>query len=238
MASAAAGIVAIAVMVAPSPGLADSLPSAPFAWQGQAWCPSYHAYWGCDSAQSPVQFSVSFSPQQVATRWYVSLQMNSTATVSGAINTYGYETWTPPVTLTETINLPCDTFGQIENWPAFWAVGTVGPYPSNGEIDIMEGLNGQPTWGYHYVNAAGQNDSRGGVVPGNWCGTHTYAITWTASAIIWTWDGAQVGQVTSADIGVPIVSDPMYVIDDYGAGSAGGPTAPSVAMKVISFSAS
>ncbi|MBV8937896.1 MAG: hypothetical protein JO095_19130 [Alphaproteobacteria bacterium] len=108
----------------------------------------------------------------------------------------------------------------------------------------MEGLNngapgtGYAYWYYHYLDAQGLPAQIGGQVPGNWCGEHTFAADYGTGAITYYYDGNQVGQVTAAEIGVPLVSDPMNVIMDYGAGGYGGPTTPGAVMNVNSFSAS
>jgi Glycosyl hydrolases family 16 len=214
--------------------------SAPFSWQNEEWCPSYHGYNGCDTTQNPSQFTVSFAPSQVSESGSgVSLSMNNAATSSGAINTSGEETWTAPTTFTARITLPCNIGGQIVNWPAFWAVGTTGTWPAHGETDVLEGLGGKATWTYHYASSSGQNAQVSGTPAGNWCGTHTYTANWQSSSITFTWDGRQVGQVTSSQIGVPIASGPMYAIFDYGASPVyGGPTTGGVAMRILSYSAS
>lgn len=211
--------------------------SAPFSWQLVNWCPSYHSYDGCDTTQSPSQFTVSFAPSQVSESGPgILLTMNNAATSSGAINTYGEETWTPPTTFTATITLPCNASGQIVNWPAFWTVGTIGTWPAHGEVDILEGLGGKATWTYHYANASGQNAQVGGAPGGNWCGTHTYSANWQSSSITFIWDGRQVGKVTGSQIGVPIASDSMYAIFDYGASPVyGGPTVGGATMTLRSF---
>jgi hypothetical protein len=212
---------------------------APISWQNNVWCPSYHSYNGCDTTQKASQYTVSFAPSQVSiVGSSILLHMNSAATLSGAINTFGEETWTAPTTFTATMTLPCNVTGQIVNWPAFWVVGTTGTWPAHGETDILEGLGGKATWTYHYVNSSGQNAQVSGAPAGNWCGTHTYAANWQSSSITFTWDGRKVGQVSSSQIGVPIAADPMYAIFDYGASpSNGGPTTAGVAMSVLSYSA-
>jgi hypothetical protein len=237
----AAPAVAVTPVAQAFPASASGTPaSAPFSWQNQQWCPSYHSYNGCDSIQNPSQYSVSFSPAQVSesSRSGVQLTMNRSATSSGAINTWGKETFNSPATFAATITLQCNSHGQILNWPAFWTVGTVGSWPADGEIDILEGQGGHATWSYHYVDASGNNAVQTGTPSGNWCGTHAYSASWQGSSITFTWDGRQVGQVTSNEIGVPIVSDQMYVIFDYGASPTyGGPTAAGASMGVLSFAA-
>jgi hypothetical protein len=231
---------AVMTLLAGLPAASASV-TAPFAWGGVTWCPSYHTYNGCNTVQSPPQYTVSFDPAQVSDSGLpasVNLTMNAAATASGAFNTWGNKTWTPSATWTEAINVPCNSAGKIENWPAFWTVGTVGSWPADGEIDIFEGLQGNATWTVHYLNAQGWSAAITATVPGNWCGTHTYSATWTTSAITFTWAGRQVGQVTAAQMGVPMFTDPQYAINDYGAGIYGGPTTGGAVMQVQNFWAS
>src|SRR5450755_2019099 len=164
------------------------------------------------------------------------LKMNAGATETGAFNTQTYETFSAPATISEQIDLPCNIGGQIENWPAFWLV-TTGSWPAGGEIDVMEGLHGYAAWHYHYLSSSGVSSQVGGAVSGfSGCGTHTYQVNWTTSAITFYYDGTQVGQVTSAEIGVPLASGPMYVINDYAASPTyGGPTTGNVNVQVLNF---
>jgi Glycosyl hydrolases family 16 len=215
-------------------------PSAAFSWQNKQWCPSYHNYWGCDTVQKPVQYSVSFAPSQVsASGQVISLRMNSAAKLSGAINTFGIETWNAPTIFIAKLTLPCNATGQIVNWPAFWVVSNGAGNGAQGETDILEGLGGKATWTYHYLNSSGQHADISGAPAGNWCGTHTYEANWKTSSITFTWDGKNVGRVSSSQIGVPIALGPMYAIFDYGASPVyGGPTTANVTMKLLKYSAS
>lgn len=210
-------------MAVPVPAQAAVTP-ATFAWDGQSWCPSYQEQSGCASTQHPKQYSVSFAPSQVSEQnGYIKLALNQEAGVSGAFNseskfTVGVNQW-----VHVKLDLTCVN-GVVSNWPAFWLDGTAGPWPAHGEIDVMEELKAGPAWHYHYVNAAGQDKQVGATVPGNWCGWHAFGVNRLPNQIEFHWDGKLVGDVTAAQIGVPLVTDPMYVIFDYGASTtAGGP---------------
>jgi hypothetical protein len=244
--TAAAAVMSMALVFAVAEPVSASNPlPAPFSWSGYSWCPTYQAQYGCDTIQSPAQYTVSFDPAQVrqATNGTndILLLMNSTSTKSGAFNSRVNETWTPPVTFQETIYLPCNSLNQIENWAAFWMDGTVGSWPAHGEIDVAEGLRGVVKSAYHYLNSSGQNAQVQFAPAGNFCGWHTYKVHWTSSTITFYYDGAQIGQLAKScsspckSIGVPIATDPMYVLNDYGAGSNGGPTTPSVIMHIHGF---
>jgi Glycosyl hydrolases family 16 len=225
-----------------SPAKAGISVSAPFTWEGVSWCPTYREDSGCDKTQkNGTGSSAAFYPSQVT--WekslnFISLKMNPSASKTGAFNTQESEAWNAPAKLSEQINLPCNVFGRIENWPAFW-LDTTGSWPAGGEIDVMEGLSGSVGWHYHYLNRFGANSAVGSTLPGfNACGTHTYSVDWTTSAITFYYDGRQVGRVTPSEIGVPIASGPMYVVNDYAASSFfGGPTAGNVSMEVLKFTA-
>jgi Glycosyl hydrolases family 16 len=222
------------------PGHAGTSVGAPFTWEGNTWCPSYRGSNGCDNVQqSGTNSSASFYQSQVSSTGisnHILLKMNPDATESGAFNTQKYETWSAPATFSEQINLPCNYAGEIDNWPAFWLV-TTGAWPEGGEIDVVEGLNGAAAWHYHYLNSAGMKSSVGAVVSGfSGCGTHTYRVNWTTSAITFFYDGRQVGKVTPSEIGVPIAPGPMYVINDYAASPTyGGPTTGNATMQVLNF---
>jgi hypothetical protein len=242
-AAATAPVTALARPAAVRPDI-----SGPFTAGTQSWCPSYHTYLnGCNGTDTPSSpaYANNFSPAQVSVSGStISLAMNPAATSSGAVNTYSLagpsEQPATPFTISESITLPCNSSGQVYNWPAFWTVGTGGtgkPWPYEGEIDIIEGLSGVPTWSYHYDNpATGAADDRAGSPAGSYCGTHTYEAKVTAAQLSIVWDGKTVGTVTAAEIGEPITSDPQYIINDYGTlPGSGGPVQGSETMRVASF---
>lgn len=229
---AAAALLATAVTTA-APAAAAT---GPLNWNGATWCPTYPypAWNGCNAIQSPTHYSVTFDPAQVTLandEW--TLAMNQAATSSGSVTTQSQTTYPLGSSWAEQINVPCNSSGQIENWPAFWTVSANGiSRQADGEIDVFEGLNGRATWTVHYLNAAGKAAQIYGMPAGDWCGTHTYAATWTADEITVTWDGTQVGQVTPAEMGVPMFTDSQVLINDYAAGSYGGPVVGGVSMIV------
>ena len=245
-AAAIAAVVAGAVIgiITPfAPAYASTTPSAPFSWEGASWCPNYYGskYGGTCGAPTlaGTGSSAVFYPSQVSysgSTQPIYLDMNAKATESGAFNTETQETWSAPATLSEQINLPCNKADQVENWPAFWLV-TTGSWPAGGEIDVMEGLNGTIQWHYHYLSASGVSSAVGGTFAGfSGCGTHTYQVNWTTSAITFYYDSHNAGSVTPAEIGVPIAAGPMFLVNDYAASSAyGGPTVGNTKMEVIQF---
>jgi beta-glucanase (GH16 family) len=217
--------------------------TGPFMWDGVSWCPNYYSNTGCNATTSTYTTgsSAPFYPSQVITNGTsgtISLDMNQAATETGAFNTETTQLYYAPATFSEQITVPCSRGSKIDNWPAFWLV-TNGSWPAGGEIDVMEGLSGRVYWHYHYLNAAGQDASVDGPGNGfNGCGTNTYEVNWTTSAITFYYNGQNVGSVTPAEIGVPIASGPMFVVNDYAASSEyGGPTVGGVSMQVADFTA-
>ncbi len=108
------------------------------------------------------------------------------------------------------------------NWPAFWADGT-GTWPTTGENDVVEGLNGHDC--YHFHSTLG---GPGGCATlssnGGW---HVFAADWRPGIVNYYYDGNLVGTLTSG-----ITSSPMYLILNLGVGGYGGPIATPSDMLV------
>jgi beta-glucanase (GH16 family) len=113
------------------------------------------------------------------------------------------------------------TGGVMANWPAIWADGQ--NWPTDGEIDVMEGLGGQACWHFHYTGG-GPGGCASGTYFGGW---HTFAANWEPGAITYYYDGVQVGRLTSG-----ITSAPEYLILANSTGQWGGPTLTPATMRV------
>ena len=53
------------------------------------------------------------------------------------------KSWTHGLFVVDLNHMPSSSTGGCGTWPAFWTLGS-GPWPNNGEIDIIEGANDQP----------------------------------------------------------------------------------------------
>jgi hypothetical protein len=219
--------------------------TGPFTLDGNTWCPSYQAQYGCERTQSPSQYSVSFAASQVTLHGSAAnLTMNSAAGASGAFNdnTYGSEYISDDEQVWANINVPCDSAGDVENWPAFWLDGTKGGWPAHGEIDIAEGLGGHMWWHYWFLNSSGVKESVGGEYTGDDCGSQWYSVNRTPDELYFYLASKLAGTVIGGDgtggIGVPLATDPMYAIFDYAAGKWGGPTTNGAVMAVSGYGTS
>ncbi len=89
------------------------------------------------------------------------------------------------------------TGGTIYNWPAWWTDGQ--SWPSNGEIDIAEGL-GTLTSNYHSSNGANNSST----IPGTWSGGfHSYGVDRTPGMNYIYWDGKLIRSYATQDNGAP-----------------------------------
>jgi hypothetical protein len=118
------------------------------------------------------------------------------------------------------VYLPGDN-GSIANWPAFWANGQ--SWPTTGEDDVMEGLDGSACWSFHNSQGGLTNGCLRNIEPG-W---HTFASDWEPGSLTYYYDGVEVKSLTTG-----ITSSPMYIILGNGVhANEAGVTEPD-AMKV------
>jgi hypothetical protein len=118
------------------------------------------------------------------------------------------------------IDLPASG-SKIANWPAFWADGQ--DWPTDGEMDIMEGLGGSACYHFHDTSGA-----PGACVSGNYTGWHTFGANWQPGSVTYYYDGVEVGQITTG-----ITSEPMFLMLENSTGSYGNlPVTTPSDMKV------
>lgn len=96
-------------------------------------------------------------------------------------------------------------------WPAFWMLPEPLSWPP--EIDILENLGQDTNVAYftnHFTGPDGKHFSKGSGkvnVPDISADFHTYAVEWSADAIIWFFDGVEKFRSSA---GVP--QQPMYLL--------------------------
>jgi Glycosyl hydrolases family 16/CARDB len=100
---------------------------------------------------------------------------------------------------------------QIANWPAWWMDGQ--NWPTDGEIDVLEGLAGTAQWHFHNPSGAPGGDAGPG-----YTGWHVFAMLWQPGSVTYYYDGVQVGRLTSG-----ITASPMYLVLGNQVGQWGGP---------------
>lgn len=113
--------------------------------------------------------------------------------------------------------------GVIAHWPAWWLDGQ--HWPTDGEIDIMEGLSGHAAWHYHYDSGGGSDGHPIGGNINTSPGTHVYGANWYPGHLDFYYDGTKVASASNASLsgGATISSSPMYLIFNHDAGSQSGP---------------
>ncbi|GGP63118.1 glycoside hydrolase family 16 protein [Saccharothrix coeruleofusca] len=124
------------------------------------------------------------------------------------------------------------TYGRVEArmkmprgkgiWPAFWMLGSDinngVPWPSSGEIDIMEFLGHQQNTVYGTIHGPGYSGAEGiGMAyngPNFADGFHTFAVDWTPNSIAWSVDGHVYQRRTPADLGGDrwVFDKPFFII--------------------------
>jgi beta-glucanase (GH16 family) len=105
-------------------------------------------------------------------------------------------------------------------WPAFWMLGTVGGWPSQGEIDIMEGKGRMPQW----TSGAFHSSQGTPVVSGNYtmpAGTgnvhdsfHIFAVEWSTDSIRWYFENVNFLTLTkAAHPGIPLDNNFYFILN-------------------------
>ncbi len=141
---------------------------------------------------------------------------------SGMINSYNKFDFTYGF-IQASIYLPGNSSGTIYNWPAWWSDGQGLNWPTDGELDVVEGLGGQACFHFHSPSGA-----PGGCVSSNYTGWHTYGANWQPGSVTYYYDGTEVGQINSGITSVPQFLVLNLAVDN----SNGGPISVPSTMKV------
>ena len=134
---------------------------------------------------------------------------------SGAVQTKNKKAWQGPTRVCVSAKLPGGGNGI---WPAHWLLPTTKCWPTNGEIDIMEMINGDGvlhgTYHWSKNNTCNQNSMHGGEtkLPNDWFETfHEYAVEYDMTQISFFVDGKMYNKVTTED-GAVFHDVPYYVL--------------------------
>jgi beta-glucanase (GH16 family)/transcriptional regulator with XRE-family HTH domain len=132
----------------------------------------------------------------------------------------------------QTKGLFQSTYGRIEAriklpagdglWPAFWALGAAGSWPTAGEIDVMENIGSDPSKIYGSIHGP-QAGSHGGYrltaeehSPVSLAaGFHTYGVDWSPKKIVFTLDGIPYATRTPASLSSSqgwVFNKPFYLL--------------------------
>ncbi|WP_194904628.1 glycoside hydrolase family 16 protein [Catenulispora rubra] len=146
----------------------------------------------------------------------------SSSALTGGIVSTGPGYATNPVTLSPGDAVEAEVYASpgskgITNWPAFWLDGQ-DPWPSNGEIDAMEGLDGSACYHIHWGTPANPQ-AAGGCPTGDHTGWHTYGADWQADGtVVFYYDGTEVGSEYLN------TASPQYIVLDLASANDSGAT--------------
>ena len=147
-----------------------------------------------------------------------------TTNTNGTGGSSGFE-FSPPAAYEARIYLPPSPLagdnGGVDNWPAFWSDGQ--NWPTTGEIDVVEGLNGYAAYHVHESSNPGGVGSNVGSVSA-YAGWHTFGAYWTAGHVQFYYDGVSVGSLSTDSF-----TGPHYLIFDY---TSSGPPDAGLTMLV------
>jgi hypothetical protein len=205
---ATAAVIFIALLVASPAAFAQGTQhcgGAPSRLNGQRL--TFDDEFACDSSLKAVwhQGVINFAPFDTANVALSGGTLGLTVNAAGGalVSTY------PAFSFTYgTVEVRADipyVGSTVVDWPAIWMLGTPNSY-AGGEIDVTEGLSGLLCFTVHDAT----NDYTGGCASGTYAGWHTYAATWTPTAVTFRYDGTLVGTITQ-----DITGSPMYLaLDD------------------------
>ena len=145
---------------------------------------------------------------------------------SASVNTRGKHAW-----LYGRFEIRAKIDTRLGSWPAFWTLGLQGPWPANGEIDIMEYYRGMVLANIAWAGgAAGRGGSgatwstvrtRTNGLPADWSEKfHTWRMDWDENSIKLFLDDVQVN---SQDLSKTINSPPQTGRVGRGGGGRGLP---------------
>jgi len=192
------------------------------------WTPNWLGCQACTTAPVNSTESEAYAPSQVSVSGgslhLQSVEQSTTVNGqtypyrSGMVQSNGKAEFTYGA-FEARIYLPPSSTG-IANWPAFWMDGQ--SWPTDGELDVMEGLGGSACFHFHSPSGA-----PGSCAPGNFSGWHTYGADWEPGSVTYYYDGKEVGQITTG-----ITSAPQFLILDNAVGADGGQTVAPADMQV------
>jgi beta-glucanase (GH16 family) len=107
------------------------------------------------------------------------------------------------------------------DWGGVWAIGA--NWPTGGELDLVEGLDGQACW--HFHDSSGGPGGCAGVYTGGW---HTFGADWEPGSVTWYYDGQAVGSVTQGVTAAPMFLLATMALDN----TYGGPIQAPATLKI------